>query len=77
MVYIGKKMKNIIDLDEIRTVLTKRGRINRIDVREAVFIYKNKEVKVSKKMREDWRFTGLNTIDFAENVFVNLVLSGD
>ena len=67
-------MKNVIDLGDVVALITKRGKINKIDVRKAIFVYKGNNIKVSKKMREHWRFTGLNTIDFAEDVFVKLVI---
>ncbi len=66
-------MKNVIDLGNVMALLIKRREINKIDVRKAIFTYKGNNIKVSKEMREHWRFTGLNTIDFAEDVFVKLI----
>jgi len=58
--------QNIIDLDEVEMLMSRRAAINKIDVREAILVRNNKVVKVDKETREGWRFTGLNTIDFAD-----------
>jgi len=58
------RIKSIIDLDEVKDILERKSRINRINIMDAVFVQNNKEVKVSEAARDSFRFTGLNTIDF-------------
>ncbi len=61
-------MSNQIDLDEVADITAKRARINAIDIREAVFVRGDKILVVSRKDREEFRFTGLTTIYFAANL---------
>lgn len=60
--------ENSITKAEVQALLNARRRINEIDVREAV-LWDGEEVEVSAKRREDFRFTGLSTLDFAREVF--------
>ena len=55
---------NTIDLDEVDYITARRRRINAIDIRKATFVQGDKVIHVSTKAREDFRFTGLSTIDF-------------
>lgn len=65
---MSKVINNVIDLTEVEMLLKRRAAINSIDVRDAVLVRNNKVVEVDKETREGWRFTGLNTIDFANAV---------
>ena len=73
-VYIGEKMSkvisNVIDLDEVERLMERRHQINKINVMDAIFVSKNKEVEVSREDRKHWKFTGLNTIDFAYSLYI-------
>ena len=58
------KKSNVIDLAEAISVVQKRARINSVNIMDAVFMQNGKKIKVSKMVREHWKFTGLDTIDF-------------
>lgn len=54
----------IIDLEEIDYIQSRRLRINRMDLGEAIFMRNGIIIDVPKSKREDFEFTGLNNIDF-------------
>lgn len=66
-------MKQIIDLDEVVEIAQKRSRINDIDILDAVFVRNGVVIDVDTKTREDFKFTGLCTIEFVLSDFGNIL----
>ncbi len=59
-------MINEVNVNVIKRLQQERRDINKIDIRKAKFIKDGEVVFVSKKDRDDFRLTGLSTIDFVE-----------
>lgn len=60
---------NEIEIDAAFEITDKRRLINKIDIRDAVFVRNGSVIKVPANVRDDFRFTGLSTIDFVLSHF--------
>ncbi len=56
--------KKTIDVDAVIDAMIERGRVNSINIMEAVFVRGDKVLKVTKAERDEWKFTGLSISDF-------------
>lgn len=59
-------MTNEINVDVIKRLQKERREINKIDIRKAKFIKNGQVIFISKKDRDDFKFTGLSIIDYVE-----------
>lgn len=55
-----------IDVEEIKALQRRRREINDIEIDDIDFYSGGKKVVIPKSSIEEWRFVGLNNIDFAE-----------
>jgi len=62
-------MDNIIDLDEVEYIQSRRRRINSISVLDAVFMKDGTVIRVPNREREEFKYTGLSNIDFISSDF--------
>lgn len=58
-------MVDTIDLDEVARITERRNAINAMDLSRVHFVRKGEPIVVSPERRDEWRFTGMNIIDFA------------
>lgn len=53
-----------VDYEEISKMAERRGEINRTPLEEIVWYRDGKEIPINPKWIEEWKFTGLNHVDF-------------
>ncbi len=53
-----------IEIESVVEFLRERKRLNSLDVKNTVFTRGGKPVEVPVEDYEDWRFSGLNVVDF-------------
>ena len=56
-----------IDVQDVFNALDERYRINMPELSELVFMHDGKVCKISEKVIDDWKFTGLSNVDFIKN----------
>jgi|15BtaG_2_1085339.scaffolds.fasta_scaffold12301_3 hypothetical protein len=56
-------MNDTIDFDEVRRLYNRLSEINRLDLSACRFIDNGKEIEISPRVLEEFRFTGLNNAD--------------
>ncbi len=58
-------MKTKVNLQEIDDIIKRKDKINKLDLNDIEFIdYNGKIINISQKIKDDFKFTGLNNIDF-------------
>lgn len=57
-------MANIIDIDDVVELKNRINRYNRMDLNDCEFWYDGRKIEVPEEELKEWRFTGLNNIDF-------------
>lgn len=53
-----------VDIEHVRKIQAERMKINKLNFDDIEWYEDGKKVKVSSKVCEDFKFTGLNNIDF-------------
>lgn len=57
------------DIKKIARNFEYRNKVNSVRIMDVKFTRNGKEIPISKEVRDDFRFTGLNTMDFAATLF--------
>lgn len=62
-----KNKKQFVSIKDVRELVARIRAIREIDIKNAVFIYRGKIVRISKKTADDWDFCGLGLDYFVMN----------
>lgn len=62
--------QKFIAIEYVKFLFEERKRINQINIMDAKFTKNGKEIKVTNKQRKEWRYTGLNNVDFVMSELV-------
>lgn len=62
-----KNKKQFVRVEDVRELVARIRAIRKIDIKNAVFIYRGKIVRISKKTADDWDFCGLGLDHFVMN----------
>lgn len=58
--------KNIIDINEVLSLKKRLREINKINIKDAIFIENDTTINIPQDVIDKWQFTGLNISDFVE-----------
>lgn len=61
--------KLTLDIDELKKALSLIARINMLDIADITFVEGEEELDIPKKVVEEFKFTGLNNIDFIKTEY--------
>lgn len=59
-----------VDINEVRAAIRERNRINSIPLELMELYDGEKKTKINPQLIEDWKFMGLNNIDFIKAYFI-------
>ena len=62
--------QKFVAIEFVKFLDQERRRLNRINIMDAVFTKNGKEIKISYKQREEWKYTGLGTTNFVMSELV-------
>jgi hypothetical protein len=62
-----KNKKQFVRVEDVRELVERIRAIRKIDIKDAVFIYRGKITRISKKIADDWGFCGLGLDYFVMN----------
>lgn len=65
-----------ISIEEIRDIQRRRREINDYDLEDIIFTFEGEPIQVSKEEVENFKYTGLNNIDFVE-IILEKQISGE
>jgi hypothetical protein len=68
---------NRVALEDVKKINAARNEINRLNLELIEVLWKGKPVRISDEKRQDWKFTGLNTMDFLMDVLTELQTKDD
>lgn len=58
-----------IPVEYIEKIIEERKKINNLDLSKVTWTENGKPIEIPKNILDDWRFTGLNNIDFIDTGF--------
>lgn len=64
-------MLNQISLERVQELQAEIDQINKMNIRDMVITKDGKPVEISQRMRDDMRFTGLNTFGLLKEIDKN------
>ena len=62
-----KNKKQFVRVEDVRELVERIRAIRKIDIKYAVFLYRGKITRISKKTADDWAFCGLGLDYFVMN----------
>ena len=67
---MGKSVKHVIAIEEVEALLSRIRTINALPLQNIVWVRDGLPIPVTKDDLDDWKFTGLSNVTFAEMVLI-------